>query len=102
MSRLFLSNIPRDCKEPELQQWVESHGFQVTSIRVISCAVTGASPAFGYVCPRDARKEIDPISILNGQPLRGSILQVKQDWRKTEGHISSPAQAIHAGTPSKS
>lgn len=84
MSRLFLSNIPYDCPESELQQWVESHGFKVESIQVILDSVSNTSPAFGYISLRESRDEARAIRVLNGQSLRGRILEVKEDWRKTE------------------
>src|SRR5262245_41822789 len=88
MSRLFMSNIPCDCHEVELRQWVESHGFKVESIRVIQDSVTGASPAFGYISVHDAPQKADAIQALNGQKLRGQILQVKEDWRKSDDHLN--------------
>jgi len=85
-----MSNIPCDCHEVELQQWVESHGFKVESIRVIQDSVTGASPAFGYISLYDGRSKADAVQTLNGQKLRGSILQVKEDWRKNDEHLHPP------------
>ena len=90
MSRLFLSNIPCDCQEVELRQWVESHGFKVDSIRVIQDSVSGVSPAFGYISLREYHKAIDAVQTLNGQRLRGRIMQVMEDWRKREDPADGP------------
>src|SRR4051812_47863414 len=87
MSKLFMSNIPCDCHEVELRQWVESHGFKVESIRVIQDSVTGASPAFGYISLNEGRQKADPVQTLNGQKLRGQVLQVKEDWRKNDDPV---------------
>src|SRR5262249_50202712 len=89
MSTLFMSNIPFDCHEVELQQWVESHGFKVESIRVIQDSVTGASPSFGYISLHDGRLKTDAVQILNGQKLRGRVLQVKEDWRRNNDHLNA-------------
>jgi len=81
MTRLFLSNIPYDCGETDLQQWIEERGFDVDSVRLIRDLVAGVSPAFGYVSLRSTTDETDAIKVLDGQELNGRPLQVKQDWR---------------------
>lgn len=81
MTRLFLTNIPHDCHETDLQQWIEARGMDVQSVRLIRDAVAGVSPAFGYVSLRCSSPGIDAIKILDGQPLNGRKLNVKQDWR---------------------
>src|SRR5262245_17178704 len=88
MSRIFMSNIPCDCHEVELRQWVESHGFKVESIRVIQDSVTGASPSFGYISLHEEPQKTDAVQALNGQKLRGRILQVKEDWRRSDDHLN--------------
>jgi hypothetical protein len=82
MPKLFLSNVPVDCEDGELRQWVEAHGFEVDSIRVIRDQVANASPAFGYVALRDKHYELDAVRILNGQKIKGRALDVKPDWRR--------------------
>src|SRR5215510_8055987 len=52
MTRLFLTNIPYDCEETDLQQWIEARGFDVESVRLIRDLVAGVSPACGYVSLR--------------------------------------------------
>ena len=81
MPRLFLSNIPCDCADGELRDWLEANGFFVDSLRVIRDVVAGVSPAFGYASVRGAEDPIDAIRILDGQHLRGRRLQVRKDWR---------------------
>jgi len=90
MAKLFLSNIPYDCGDAELRQWVEASGFQVESILMIRDLVTGASPAFAYIQLHDTDNEIDAVRILDGQSLRGRTIQVKTDWRlKRSGSLKS-------------
>ena len=64
MSRLFLTNIPFDCHEVELQRWIEAQGFNVDSVRLVRDQVTGVSPAFGYVSLRETADEIDAVKVL--------------------------------------
>jgi glycogen phosphorylase len=91
-----MSNIPCDCHEVELRQWVESHGFKVESIRVIQDSVTGASPAFGYIALREERLKADAVQTLNGQKLRGRVLQVQEDWRKNDDHLHTARSILKA------
>ena len=81
MPRLFLTNIPCDCEDAELRGWIEAHGFDVDSVRVIRDMVAGVSPAFGYVSVRGPSDDIDPVEILDGRQLKGRRLQVRKDWR---------------------
>jgi RNA recognition motif-containing protein len=81
MPGLFLLNVPFDCKDTELQQWIESHGFPVESLRIVRDLVSGASPAFGYVKLRDTAHNPDAIEALDGAMLKGRALQVKQNRR---------------------
>jgi RNA recognition motif-containing protein len=87
MSQLFLSNVPWDCHEAEVRQWIETRGFPVDSIHVIRDLVANASPAFAYVTLHDNSQNGEAISALNGQKLKDRILQVKVDWRG--GHQGS-------------
>jgi glycogen phosphorylase len=102
MSRLFLSNIPCDCHEAELRQWVESHGLKVQSIRLVQDSVSGVSPAFGYVWVNGATEVSDAIQVLNGKPLRGRILKVTSDWRTNGGNLESPERIGNGGNSTTS
>ena len=84
MPRLFMANIPCDCQGGELRGWIEAHGFDMESVRVIRDLVAGVSPAFAYVSLRGATHEADVIKVLDGQNLKGRKLQVREDWR--DGH----------------
>src|SRR6266487_970071 len=77
MSKLFLINIPYNCSDRELQDWVESSGIQTRSIRIVRDLVTGVSPAFGYVELRDDTQTHEAISILNGKKMRNQTILVK-------------------------
>ena len=83
MASLFLSNVPHDCEESELRNFIEARGFSVVSVRIVRDMVAGVSPGFGYVALRDSSLNTSAIRELNGQHLKGRPLEVKQDWRKT-------------------
>lgn len=78
MSNLFLSNVPHNCTEPELQAWVESRGFEVSSLRIIRDLVAGVSPGFAYVSIKEPSKLSDAIRSLNGQTLGGRGISVSE------------------------
>ena len=78
MSKLFLINIPYNCSDRELQDWVESRGIQTRSIRIVRDLVSGASPAFGYVELRDSSELQDAIGVLNGKKMRNQTVIVKE------------------------
>jgi len=79
MSKLFFMNIPYNCSDRELQEWVESRGVPTRSIRIIRDLVAGVSPAFGYVELIDATALKEAISILNGKKMRNQIITVRED-----------------------
>ena len=81
MTRLFLTNIPCDCEDNELQSWIEAQGFNVDSIRVVRDLTAGVSPSFGYVALRTTNGTTDAVKVLDGQMLKGRTLQVRKDWR---------------------
>ena len=78
MPKLFLVNVPYNCSDRELQEWVESRGFQVRSIRIVRDLVAGGSPAFGYVELKDDTRIQDAISTLNGKKIRSQTILVKE------------------------
>src|SRR5262249_62040837 len=51
---LYLVNLPHNCTEKELAEWVESRGFQIASVRIIRDLVAGVSPAFAYIDLQDS------------------------------------------------
>src|SRR5215471_11882923 len=78
MSKLFFVNIPYNCSDRELQEWVESRGIATQSIRIVRDLVAGVSPAFGYVELKDDSQIQEAISILNGKRMRNQTILVKE------------------------
>ena len=85
MSKLFFVNIPYNCSDRELQEWVESRGFETLSIRIVRDLVAGVSPAFGYVELRDDTQTHEAINILNGKKMRNQTILVKEAQVQTTG-----------------
>ena len=78
MPRLFIGNIPHASSDAELQQWVETQGFQVESAQIIRDRSTGQSRGFGFVVINETTKARDAISALNGQRMGGRVLTVNE------------------------
>jgi RNA recognition motif-containing protein len=78
MSKLFFVNIPYNCSDHELQEWVESRGIQTRSIRIVRDLVAGVSPAFGYVELQDDSQMQQAVSVLNGKRMRNQTIHVKE------------------------
>ena len=78
MSKLFFVNIPYNCSDHELQEWVESRGIKTRSIRIVRDLVAGVSPAFGYVELEDDSQIREAIATLNGKRMRNQTILVKE------------------------
>ena len=81
MSQLFVTNVPCDCQDLELKQFVESRGFEVNSVRIVRDLVSGTSPSFGYVTLRNDHESLVAIQALSGQNWKGRTLQVQSHLR---------------------
>jgi len=78
MPKIFVGNIPHGSSESELQQWVESQGFQVESAQIIRDRATGQSRGFGFVALNEEWKVRDAIAALNGQRMGGRVITVNE------------------------
>ena len=78
MPKIFVGNIPHASSDVELQQWVESQGFQVESAQIIRDRSTGQSRGFGFVMLNNEWKIKDAIAALNGQRMGGRVLTVNE------------------------
>jgi RNA recognition motif-containing protein len=85
MSKLFFVNIPYNCSDRELQEWVESRGFETRSIRIVRDLVAGVSPAFGYVELQDDTQTREAVNVLNGKKMRNQTILVKEAQVQTTG-----------------
>jgi RNA recognition motif-containing protein len=87
MSKLFFVNIPYNCSDRELQEWVESRGIETRSIRIVRDLVAGVSPAFGYVELKDETRIQEAINILNGKRMRNQTILVKEAQSQATGAV---------------
>src|SRR5947208_15925977 len=78
MPKMFVGNIPHASSDAELQEWVESQGFQVESVQIIRDRSTGQSRGFGFVMLDDKWNLKEAITSLNGQRMGGRVLTVNE------------------------
>ena len=77
MAEIFLTNLPHDCSDRELREWVETRGIKVKSTRIILDLETGVAPAFGYVEIHDVEFVKKGAANLNGRKLRTNTVMAK-------------------------
>ncbi len=77
-SQLFFVNIPYNCSDRELREWIESRGIETESVRIIRDLVAGVSPAFAYAGLKDPTRLDEAMSGLNGKKMRNQTIMVKQ------------------------
>jgi RNA recognition motif-containing protein len=78
MPKLFVGNIPHTSSDDELQQWVESQGFNVESAQVIRDRATGQSRGFGFVVLPEQSNMKDAITALNGKRMGSRVITVNE------------------------
>jgi hypothetical protein len=61
-----------------LQAWVEAHGIETLSIRIVHDRVAGVSPAFGHVELKNEGAVGKAVAMLNGNKMRNQTVFVKQ------------------------
>jgi RNA recognition motif-containing protein len=83
MSTLFLVNVPHDCSDAELTEWVESSGIAVSKVRVIRDLIAGVSPSFAYVEIEEKVSVADAIQKLNGNHIRERTIIVSESLRRS-------------------
>ena len=96
MPKLFIGNIPHASSDTELQEWVESQGFQVESAQIIRDRSTGQSRGFGFVVLNEEWKLKDAIGALNGQRMGGRVLTVNEALPQTprsDGRAQRPSDS---------
>jgi hypothetical protein len=77
VATLFMVNVPHDCTDHELTEWVQSSGFGVRSVRVIRDMVAGVSPAFAYVDIEETSVNA-AVQTLNGRNIRERVILVSK------------------------
>jgi RNA recognition motif-containing protein len=90
MGTLFLVNVPHNCSDTEIKQWVEDSGVEVKHVRVIRDLVAGVSPSFAYVDIAEKIAVADAVEKLNGQNIRERVIMVSEA-RKTQAQKGASA-----------
>ena len=78
MGTLFMVNVPHNCSDEELTDWVQSSGIEVRSVRVIRDLVSGASPSFAYVEITEKIPVAAAVLTLNGHNIRERVIMVSE------------------------
>ena len=78
MGTLFMVNVPHNCSDEELTQWVRSSGIEVQHVRVIRDLVSGVSPSFAYVDITEKMPIEDAVQKLNGHNIRERVVMVSE------------------------
>ena len=78
MSILFMMNVPHNCSDNELTNWVESSGIEVKKVRLIKDLVAGVSPSFAYVEITEEVPVADAVKKLNGHSIRERVVMVSE------------------------
>jgi RNA recognition motif-containing protein len=76
-SQLLLMNLPYNCSDRELKDWIESRGVEIESTRIVRDLVSGVSPAFGYAALKDHTQLDEAVSLLSGKKLPNQTVTVK-------------------------
>jgi hypothetical protein len=76
--RLLISNVPFDCTDQLLKQWIEDRGFRTMSVKLIRDVVSGTSPSFAHVQLVEVAKLNEAERGLDGQTLRGRTVRVSR------------------------
>jgi RNA recognition motif-containing protein len=78
MGTLFMVNVPHNCSDAELADWVQSTGIEVQRVRVIRDLISGASPSFAYVDITEKIPVADAVEKLNGHNIRERVIMVSE------------------------
>ena len=78
MGTLFMVNVPHNCSDNELTNWVQSSGIEVKKVRMIKDLVAGVSPSFAYVEISEKIPVADAVQKLNGHNIRERVIVVSE------------------------
>jgi len=78
MSKLFVGNLSFKVTDADLKNWVESNGFTVESVQVMTDHKTGRSRGIGFVVLERNDQLKDAIVKLNGQSFNDRTVTVEE------------------------
>ena len=77
-SKLLIANVPVDCQDNYLKNWIEARGYRIFTLKMIRDAVSGTSPSFAHVQLMDAKKLPEAARTLNAHKLLGQSVDVRE------------------------
>ena len=86
---LYLVNLPHDCSEQELDQWIQSRGLEVAALKIVP-GRAGTPQAFAYVEMKETVKLSEAIQALDGQKLRNCVIAVSKAAFRLDGRAIKP------------
>ena len=75
--QLLVANVPAECPDEFLKDWIEARGYKTFGVRLIRDAVSGTSPSFAYVQLMDSSRLEEAARALNGQRLWTHTIHVR-------------------------
>jgi len=75
MRQLYLLDLPDNCTEQELKEWMESRGVHISNLRIIRDLLTGVSPCFACLEIETVSEMTEPMTLLRAQALQDKRLQ---------------------------
>jgi hypothetical protein len=76
MLKLLVSNVPTNCSDDFLREWIEARGYRTYGVRLIRDVISGTSPSFAEVQLMDASRLEEAARTLDGQRLWTSTIRV--------------------------
>jgi len=83
-NKLYIGNCAFTLDESALETFMETHGVQASSTKIIRDRETGRSRGFGFVELAEATTVAEAIEALNGKELDGRALTVNEAREKTQ------------------
>lgn len=71
-TKLLLSNVPVNCGDEYLRQWVEARGYSVSNVKLITDVVSGTSPSFAYVQLMNSERPTRRSGLWTAKPSRAT------------------------------
>lgn len=78
MKKLFVGNCDYNVDESALQEFIESNGLQVSSVKLVRDRFTDRSRGFAFVELSGSEDLEKAIEVLNGKELQGRALTVNE------------------------
>jgi RNA recognition motif-containing protein len=76
MPKLFLGNIPHAATESDISDWIQSYGFVVQTVEIITDRNTGSPRGFCFATLADQTDAEAAVKKMNGTIMRGRPITV--------------------------